>query len=977
MKTMKRFLTLFFVVLLICTSVPVSFAAITTYGRCGSNLEWTLDSNGTLTISGTGEMYGFSEEKNDWIVKGWRVISEDSSDGGPVWKNTWKEYNDKIKKIVIKNGVTSIGSCAFSYIHHLTSVTIPGSVTRIGEEAFYDCWSLKSIVIPEGVQSIEDFAFGNCDALGNVYLPVSLKKLAYDAFFVWDMALPISTKHHVYYAGSKAQWNKIVITGDKSYFNSVFKGVTMHYNSQNTSSGNNTTNTASITLDQTKITVYQGTSATLKATVTGKSSNVTWKSSNTKIATVSNGKITGKAPGSCKITATANGKSATCKVVVKSPTIDLNKTSTQIYKDCTRTLKATVKGASQKVKWVSNNTKIATVSSKGVITAKKTGTCNITATANGVNAICEVTVLKPKVVLNKNSTTLYAGAERTIKAKIYGKETKAKWSSSNEFVATVNQNGCITGVKEGNCVVTATANGVKAKCKVTVLKPTITLDKSNLSLFVNSCYLLKATVKGKSNNVTWKTSNDSVAKVNNEGMVDAVGAGTCTITATANGYSATCEVIVTSSTLTISNTQLKMYPGMKIQLTAKAVGESSNVTWKSLTPLYASVDQTGLVTANTPGTCYIQASANGVTKNCQIIIMNPYITLKESDLTLYITKEGDIAETGELNITEIFGPSQQVKWKSSDQNIATVRSGVVTAVNAGTCAITASTIEATSEKCMVTVEYAPEYSITYYLDGGKNSLRNPNKYTHITPTFSLEDPTRDGYDFTGWMDENNQPVEEIQKGSKGNLTLFATWQPKTQIIAPVDLNNGQWYAIAYPGHWKPEPFQFYATDWNCYANGDWNYDAGQYVYAIADGQIEYSSVETGSIRIRHTTPLYLKNGETIPENTWFSWYGHMHNIKQSGYVKQGEVIGTIGNASASNYHLHFSVYAANEPWGSPAYGISPYWIAGPMSNGNLYADDIYGTREGVYQASDLPEGYEIYNGRNVYDAILDDSRMPS
>ena len=901
MKTIKRFLTFILVVLLVCTSVPVSFAAVTTYGNCGKNVEWTLDSNGTLTISGTGDMYDYSEEKNDWIVTGWRVIAEDSFDSGPVFKISWKEYNEKIKKIVIKKGVTSIGRNAFSWIHHLTSVTIPGSVTKIGSEAFYDCWSLKTIRIPEGVQSIDHFAFGNCDSLGNVYLPVSLKRLSDDAFFVWDMALPISTKHHVYYAGSKAQWNQIEITGNKSEFNSVFKNVTMHYNCNDSSSGTDKTNTASISLDQTKVTIYKDASVKLKATVKGKSSKITWKSSNTDIATVSNGKVTGIAPGSCKITATANGKKATCKIKVKAPTINLNKTSTQIYKGGTRKLKATVKGASQKVKWTTSNKKIATVDSKGIITAKRVGTCSVTATANGCHAICQVTVLKPTIALNEKSIQLYKDCTRT----------------------------------------------------------------------------LKATVKGASSKVTWASNDNSIATVNSEGMITAKKAGTCSVTATANGRSATCEVTVMSPTLTISYTQLKMYTGTQTKLTAKAAGKTSTVTWKSLTPLYASVDQTGLVTALAQGTCYIQASANGVTEKCQINIIDPYITLQESDLTLYVTKEGDAAETGALHIAEINGPSQTVEWKSSDQSVATVKTGVVTAVKAGTCAITASTKEATSEKCIVTVKYAPEYSITYYLDGGKNSLRNPNKYTHITPTFSLEDPTRDGYDFTGWMDENYQPVEEIQKGSKGNLTLFATWQPKTQIIAPVDLNNGQWYAIAYPGHWKPEPFQFYATDWNCYANGDWNYDAGQYVYAIADGQIEYSSAETGSIRIRHTTPLYLKNGETIPENTWFSWYGHMHNIKQSGYVKQGEVIGTIGNASASNYHLHFSVYAANEPWGSPAYGISPYWIAGPLSNGNLYADDIYGTREGVYQASDLPEGYEIYNGRNVYDAILDDSRMPS
>lgn len=85
-------------------------------GSCGDNLTWTLDDNGTLTISGTGSMTNYN-----------------SSDSSP-WYN-----NSNVKKVIINSGVTSIGSKAFYGCSGLTSITIPNSVTSIGEYAFEYC----------------------------------------------------------------------------------------------------------------------------------------------------------------------------------------------------------------------------------------------------------------------------------------------------------------------------------------------------------------------------------------------------------------------------------------------------------------------------------------------------------------------------------------------------------------------------------------------------------------------------------------------------------------------------------------------------------------------------------------------------------------------------------------------------------------------------------------------------------------------
>lgn len=153
---------------------------------------------------------------------------------------------------------------------------------------------------------------------------------------------------------------------------------------------------ATIKLSAKNVTMVKDTNKTLTAKVTGKSKKVTWSSSNKSVATVKNGKVTAKKKGTAIITAKANGKTAKCKITVTNPSIKLNKKSATIYTigNNTLQLKATVKGASSKIIWKSSNKNVATVSSKGLVKARKTGTVTITAKANGETAKCKVTIIK-------------------------------------------------------------------------------------------------------------------------------------------------------------------------------------------------------------------------------------------------------------------------------------------------------------------------------------------------------------------------------------------------------------------------------------------------------------------------------------------------------------------------------------------------------------------------------------------------------
>lgn len=140
-------------------AVTANAATVTDSGSCGENVTWKLDSEGTLTISGKGDMtdYGYGE--------------------------TLFDMNPSIKKIIIENGVTSIGADAFAYVYNLESVTIPSSVTSIGAGAFYACPSLTSIAIPDSVTSIGDYAFQFCSSLRSITLPASV---VIGKYVFWD-----------------------------------------------------------------------------------------------------------------------------------------------------------------------------------------------------------------------------------------------------------------------------------------------------------------------------------------------------------------------------------------------------------------------------------------------------------------------------------------------------------------------------------------------------------------------------------------------------------------------------------------------------------------------------------------------------------------------------------------------------------------------------------------------------------------------
>ncbi len=397
---------------------------------------------------------------------------------------------EQLSSITIPNSVITIATEAFYRCSQLESVTIPNGVKTIGDWAFYRCSQLKSVSIPNSVKTIEEGAFGYCSLLSSVVLPNQLKTLENDTFYnctnLKSVTIPASVT-------KISRWSD-----DGEYYTDPFNGCdnltikcfpnTHAYNYVTKYKLKHTLLTpvavSGITLNSKTASVGIGQPYQLSATLAPANAtyrDIKWTSANPNIAAVdANGKITPKAAGTVKITASAvGGKTATCTVTVKPgpSSVTLNyKTATIGVGEKTLNLNYTLSSGSASYKTVfsSSNTAVATVDQNGIVTGKKAGTANITVTTfNGRTAKCVVTV-KPaptSVTLNYKTKTLSKGGKVDLNSSLNAGAASylRKFASSNTKIATVDSNGIVTAKAVGKATITVTTfNRRSASCAITV-----------------------------------------------------------------------------------------------------------------------------------------------------------------------------------------------------------------------------------------------------------------------------------------------------------------------------------------------------------------------------------------------------------------------------------------------------------------------------------------------------------------------------
>lgn len=160
-------------------------------GSCGDNATYTLDSNGLLTISGSGEITGDA-------FRGSSYVSDRYA------------YADRIKKLVIENGITVIGSNAFEDCENLADITMPNSVVQIKESAFAGCKKIEGVIIPESVTEIGSWAFSNCGRMESIYIPKDVEYIGTYAFTGIISEITVADENKYY--NSKNNCNAIIET---------------------------------------------------------------------------------------------------------------------------------------------------------------------------------------------------------------------------------------------------------------------------------------------------------------------------------------------------------------------------------------------------------------------------------------------------------------------------------------------------------------------------------------------------------------------------------------------------------------------------------------------------------------------------------------------------------------------------------------------------------------------------------------------
>ncbi len=253
-KTLLSMILALSMILSIITALPISAGAETKSGKCGANLTWSLTDDGTLTISGTGRMDDYEQNKSPWYSFHTTIIKAILKDGVTSIGNLAFDDCILLKSVTLPNTLKSIGVGSFWACTNLSNINIPNSVESIGKEAFYECEALTSvslpkyitsisvgmfdkckslakITIPSGVTTISERGFLECKTLSNITIPKSVLSIG-TAAFTW-----CDNIQNIYYESNQNDWDSISISKSGNYVGGLVNNneeaiskATIHYN---------------------------------------------------------------------------------------------------------------------------------------------------------------------------------------------------------------------------------------------------------------------------------------------------------------------------------------------------------------------------------------------------------------------------------------------------------------------------------------------------------------------------------------------------------------------------------------------------------------------------------------------------------------------------------------------------------------------------------------------------------------------------
>lgn len=531
------------------------------------------------------------------------------------------------------------------------------------------------------------------------------------------------------------------------------------------------------------------------------SSGVEWQSSDDKIASVDQqGNIKGVSAGECTVTYTrTDGKEYTCKVSVVQQVVSVSvKKVNYINVGSSVEINHTVtpdNATNRELEWKSSNEEIAVVDDNGVVTAKKAGSCKITAAAadnSGKRDSCTVVVKQPvsSVTMSNKSITLSKNSTKKIIAQVSPSNATSKclsWKSTNTNVATVSASGVITAKGAGTCVIKATAtdgSGKTAYCSVMVTQPVKNFEFTDAPAVISVGERKTVTAAimptyATSKTLRWSSSNPEIAAINSRGIITANSAGTCTITAkTTDGSNISKSFTLTVKESMVTNITLNnitVNEGNTASLNAVVYPENASdksLLYTSSNTSIATVNSNGEVTAKSKGECTIYATAkdgSGVRTGCKVTVKKPVtdVTLNAHSISWNVGKEAHFYPS----VTPDDASDIGVIYKSSDPSVATVSSkGLLSAVSQGECVITCMAADGSGvyDTCKVKVKQ-PVTKITI---SGKSTVKEGNSITLTAQTA----PSNADNKNVSWSSSNTSIATVDSKGkvtaiSEGTVTI--------------------------------------------------------------------------------------------------------------------------------------------------------------------------------------------------------------
>ena len=446
------------------------------------------------------------------------------------------------------------------------------------------------------------------------------------------------------------------------------------------------------------------------------------------------------------------------------------------------------------VTWHSSNTNVGAVSTTGLLSPVAEGMAKITATSSGVSGSTTVSVTAAAIVslsIVRSSASIPFGTEEQFTAiatftdqTTQNVTSSVTWASSQPGVASVNSTGIVTGISAGTTMVTASSGSISASASLTVTNVTIVslaLTPTNSSVplgvvrqFVATGTFSDGSTQDISLSATWSSTDTAVALVQADGVVEATGLGTTTISASFQTTSNSTGLTVTSPQLlsiAVQPANPSLALGTSVQLSAIGTYDNgstqsltSSAAWSSSATAVATV-AAGLVKSQSAGSTTISATVGSVTGSTSLNVSTAtlvQISVTPATPAIAIGATKSFSATGSFSDGTTENLTSQVTWSSSDTGVASMSGSVATGIAAGTSTITGSlTINGST---------VSGYTTLTITDASLQSLTvSPTAATILvggTQTFTL----------TG----------RYSDGTTKNLSDSATWTSSDSAIAAVN-----------------------------------------------------------------------------------------------------------------------------------------------------------------------------------------------